>query len=150
VLETNFLTGGRAGILQCYRMVGAAVALSPPCLHGLPDATAFCKARYSCPVGTVDSSPAVHCWEAEGQSFLVARPVGTVETGVARSTVPTGRRGHRFTSPRHPAMNRWAIVERPYGSNCLQFPLSRFDASASGVAGPHGTVYDLLWVQGRL
>jgi hypothetical protein len=69
----------------------------------------------ACPGGTLDSSPAVHCW-GYGQSgdcasrrdartqHLITRYLSSLRDELTFSQIPA------------PAINRWAIVKRPYGS----------------------------------
>lgn len=45
--------------------------------------------------------------------FHAVSPVGTAEIGHQRFNRPYGTQGGIAGMPAHPAMNRWAIVERP-------------------------------------
>ena len=97
-------------------------------------------AVHFCPVGTVDSSPAVHCWEGEWPPSCRGKSRRDGRNGAPPTVQPSLRDGGgTVAGPRYPAMNRWAIVIRP---SRVERP-SLCDVSASGVAGPHGTVYDV-------
>jgi hypothetical protein len=65
------------------------------------------------PVGTFENSPAIHRWEKCCVNII--SPVGTIEPlAIRASIVPTGLK--KFIDSSNPAMNRWAIVDRPYGT----------------------------------
>ena len=66
-----------------------------------------------CPVGTVESSPAIYRWVHGAQK--ISSPVGTTEINVPdRFSRPYGTRKQNARA--YPAINALAIVNRPYGT----------------------------------
>jgi hypothetical protein len=65
------------------------------------------------PGGTSDNSPAINRWDSLASK--IGSPVGTAEHAVTFSR-PYGTRVLHGISP---AINRWAIVARPYGTDAL-------------------------------
>jgi maltooligosyltrehalose trehalohydrolase len=48
---------------------------------------------HSCPVGTSDNSPAVHCWAEDAPELLPTSPVGTADMGGQHFDRPSGTEG---------------------------------------------------------
>src|SRR5690606_15238003 len=67
------------------------------------------------PSGTIDNSPAVHCWVKRAKT--TRSPVGTAEQR-RTSTVPTGHGLPQRND--NPAVNCWAIVGTPSGREVHQ------------------------------
>src|SRR6266536_4523864 len=65
------------------------------------------------PIGTTESSPRFQPWVAIGEWPEPRRGDRKDGTGPVRSFVPDGT---RLRSRHNPAMNRWAIFERPCGT----------------------------------
>lgn len=67
------------------------------------------------PVGTLDNSPAVHCWVDDPGSWFASRRDARTQQGEPRFP-PSLRDEQTHFSISDPAMNRWAIIERPSGA----------------------------------
>ena len=94
------------------RVEGPAV---PPTLGNAPRCYTQVTTGKSRPVGALDNSPAIYRWGRKEKAS--ASPVGTTEDPLAGHPFgrPYGTTDDPF-SPVHPAVNCWAIFQRPYGT----------------------------------
>ncbi len=85
------------------------------------------------PGGTLDSSPAVHCW-VHGQDATGASRVATAERMTCERIFGRPYGTSRGFLPPPPAINRWAIFGRPYGAGELaRLPTSVEQRGAGGM-----------------
>src|SRR5271157_2554318 len=93
-----------------------------------------------CPGGALENSPAIYRWVRIRQ--CVSSPGGTVETSWV-AHVQSSLRDYRFIRVSNPAINRWAILkrpsgtdERPYRTANVTLDPSRFGADTVSFASP--------------
>jgi hypothetical protein len=72
----------------------------------------------SCPGGAIEGSPALQCWDRSPPQ-APGSPVGTAETRRTNFGRPYGTNDAHGRSP-DPAMNRWATIKRPHGTQALE------------------------------
>jgi mono/diheme cytochrome c family protein len=97
------------------------------CIESWPAAGVVAAADVFVPEGQATIAQQFTAGSREHLTPVQKRPVGTTENAASRFDCPYGT-GLASTTPSLPAINRWAIVKRPYGSkrhrSALWFPHS--------------------------